>query len=90
MAELGICGGIAGSVQKCGGAPTSTTGTSGSAKFSLSAVERGATINISKGRWEQCVRAARAVCPTGSLKATCAGGASKGDVQFTLDNPRSR
>lgn len=87
VAELAICGGIAGSITKCGGAPTSTTGESGTAKFSLSAVEQGATINISKGRWEQCVRAARAVCPTGSLNATCAGGASAGDVSFTLDNP---
>lgn len=87
VALLGICGGIAGAITKCGGAPASTTGLSGSAAFALDAVERGATINISKGRWEQCVRAARAVCPTGSLRATCAGGASKGDVAFTLDNP---
>lgn len=87
VAELAICGGIAGAITKCGGAPTSTTGKSGSAQFSLSAVDSGATINISKGRWEQCVRAARAVCPTGSIKATCAGGASTGDVTFTLDNP---
>lgn len=88
VAELSICGGIAGSVTKCGGAPTSTTGTSGTAQFVLSAVEKDATINISKGRWEQCVRAARAVCPTGSIKATCVGGASSGDVSFTLDTPR--
>lgn len=87
MAILSICGGIAGDITKCGGAPTSTTGQAGSAKFELDAVQDGATINISKGRWERCVRAARAVCPTGSLTATCLGGASKGDVQFTLDNP---
>jgi len=87
VAELGICGGIAGAITKCGGAPTSTTGKSGTAQFKLAAVSQGATINISKGRWEQCVRAARAVCPTGSIQATCAGGASTGDVAFTLDNP---
>ncbi|KAB5580035.1 hypothetical protein GE09DRAFT_423225 [Coniochaeta sp. 2T2.1] len=87
VAELGICGGIAGAITKCGGSPTSTTGESGTAKFVLDTVNEGATINISKGRWEQCVRAARAVCPTGSLKATCAGGASSGDVEFVLDNP---
>lgn len=86
-AELSICGGIAGSITKCQGAPTSTEGISGTAKFTLNAVDDGATINISKGRWEQCVRAARAVCPTGSMRGTCAGGGSTGDVAFTLDNP---
>ncbi|XXG94454.1 hypothetical protein Hte_000711 [Hypoxylon texense] len=87
VAELGICGGIAGAITKCQGSPASTVGQSGSAKFSLEAATAGATINISKGRWEQCVRAARAVCPTGSLSGTCAGGASAGDVDFTLDSP---
>ncbi|KAI1266004.1 hypothetical protein F5Y18DRAFT_34637 [Xylariaceae sp. FL1019] len=87
VAELAICGGIAGSITKCGGTPESTDGTSGTAQFTLNAVTDGATINISKGRWEQCVRAARAVCPTGSMTGTCAGGASRGDVEFTLDNP---
>ncbi|KAI0117182.1 hypothetical protein F4814DRAFT_278975 [Daldinia grandis] len=87
VAELAICGGIAGSIQKCGGAPKTTTGRSGSAEFKLSAATSGATINISKGRWEQCIRAARAVCPTGSMKGTCAGGASSGNVDFTLDSP---
>ncbi|KAI0154749.1 hypothetical protein GGR57DRAFT_464922 [Xylariaceae sp. FL1272] len=87
VAELAICGGIAGSITKCGGAPESTDGTSGTAQFNLNAVTDGATINISKGRWEQCVRAARAICPTGSMNGTCAGGASSGDVLFTLDNP---
>ncbi|EON97986.1 hypothetical protein UCRPA7_6591 [Phaeoacremonium minimum UCRPA7] len=87
VAELGICGGIAGAITKCGGAPTSTVGQSGTAKFSLNAVDSGATINISKGRWEQCIRAARAVCPTGSMSGTCVGGASTGNVAFTLANP---
>ena len=63
VAQLQICeGGIAGKVTKCRGAPTSTTGTSGTAKFSLTTATGGGTINISKGRWEQCIRAARAVC----------------------------
>ena len=87
VAELGICGGIAGSITKCNGAPESTIGQSGSAKFTLTTATNGATINISKGRWEQCVRAARAICPTGSMTGTCSGGASSGDVNFTLDWP---
>ncbi|KAI0107484.1 hypothetical protein GGR51DRAFT_149534 [Nemania sp. FL0031] len=87
VAELGICGGIAGSITKCGGAPTTTTGQSGSAKFTLTTDTKGATINISKGRWEQCVRAARAVCPTGSMSGTCSGGASSGNVDFILESP---
>ncbi|KAK3394720.1 hypothetical protein B0H63DRAFT_517821 [Podospora didyma] len=84
VAELSICGGIAGSITKCEGKPASTTGRSGTALFTLRTVDQGATINISKGRWEQCVRAARAVCPTGSLSSTCVGGASTGNVAFTL------
>ncbi|KAI0404220.1 hypothetical protein F4802DRAFT_259928 [Xylaria palmicola] len=87
VAELGICGGIAGAVTKCGGAPESTVGQSGSARFTLATATQGATINISKGRWEQCVRAARAVCPTGSMSGICSGGASSGDVNFTLESP---
>ncbi|KAK6196634.1 hypothetical protein LQW54_011328 [Pestalotiopsis sp. IQ-011] len=87
VAELGICGGIAGTITKCGGAPASTTGQSGTALFTLDAATSGATINISKGRWEGCIRAARATCPTGSISGTCVGGASTGNVDFTLDNP---
>ncbi|KAI2617518.1 hypothetical protein GGS26DRAFT_404008 [Hypomontagnella submonticulosa] len=87
VAELAICGGIAGSITKCQGSPKTTVGRSASAQFTLSAATSGATINISKGRWEQCVRAARAICPTGSMKGICTGGASTGDVSFTLESP---
>ncbi|KAI1188968.1 hypothetical protein F5B17DRAFT_239130 [Nemania serpens] len=87
VAELGICGGIAGSITKCRGAPATTTGQSGSARFTLTTATKGATINISKGRWEQCVRAARAICPTGSMSGTCSGGASSGNVNFILESP---
>ncbi|KAI1323223.1 hypothetical protein F5Y16DRAFT_350806 [Xylariaceae sp. FL0255] len=87
VAELAICGGIAGTIEFCGGDPTETVGESGSAKFTLTAATDGATINISKGRWEGCIRAARAICPTGSMSGTCVGGASTGDVDFTLDSP---
>ena len=69
----------------CGGAPISTTGSSGTALFSLKVDTAGATINVSKGRWESCVRAARAVCPTGTFSSTCIGGASTGNVEFTLE-----
>ncbi|KAG4443690.1 hypothetical protein IFR05_000779 [Cadophora sp. M221] len=84
VALLGICGGIAGAITKCGGAPSSTTGSSGTALFKLNAVDSGATINVSKGRWEGCVRAARAVCPSGTFSSTCVGGASTGNVAFSL------
>ena len=53
VALLQICGGIAGTIEKCEGAPTSTTGQSGNALFTITPVEAGATINISKGRWER-------------------------------------
>ena len=53
VALLQICGGIAGTIQKCQGAPKSTTGVSGNAKFTITPAVKGATINISKGRWER-------------------------------------
>ncbi|KAL2022804.1 hypothetical protein VTK56DRAFT_4620 [Thermocarpiscus australiensis] len=84
-AELAICGGIAGSATaQCGGAPAETEGRSGTALFTLRAVNAGATINIAKDRWVQCVRAAREACPTGSMSGICFGGASSGNVGFTL------
>lgn len=77
VAELRICGGTYGSTAICGGNSVEAEESSGTAKITLIA-QRGATINISKGRWETCVRAARAICPTGELAATCVGGASSG------------
>jgi ferredoxin len=71
-------------VTRCRGAPTETFGQSGTARFTLRAMEPGATINISKEQWVQCVRAARDSCPTGSMSGTCRGGASRGNVGFTL------
>jgi hypothetical protein len=59
VALLSICGGIAGTIEQCRGNPTSTTGSSGDAIFSLKAVS--GTIDITKGRWEGCVAAARFV-----------------------------
>ena len=53
VALLQICGGIAGSIQKCQGAPTSTVGQSGNVRFTIKPVVAGDTINISKGRWER-------------------------------------
>jgi hypothetical protein len=85
VAILGICGGIAGTIRKCGGNPTSTTGQSGTSKFTLTATDSGSTINISKGRWERCVKAAQLTCPKGSFETTCLGGAApSGDVKVTL------
>ncbi|EMR69921.1 hypothetical protein MGN70_005638 [Eutypa lata] len=90
IAELAICSGLTGSTTRCEGAPQYTVGESRSAKFTLKAASEGAAIDITRDQWEQCVRAARAVCPTGSMKATCAGGASRGgNVNFVLDKPGS-
>ncbi|KAI1487762.1 hypothetical protein F5X96DRAFT_648512 [Biscogniauxia mediterranea] len=87
-AELSICGGIEGpAAKRCEGAPERTSGSHGTAEFVLRPEVPGATINVSKSRWEQCVRAARAVCPTGSMRGTCLGGASRGDLTFVLDAP---
>lgn len=85
VALLAICGGISGAITKCQGNPTSTTGQSGDAKFTLNPTTSGATINISKGRWEQCIKSAEAVCPGGqAYTATCPLGASTGDTDFAL------
>ncbi|KIW15404.1 hypothetical protein PV08_05450 [Exophiala spinifera] len=88
VAVLSICGGIAGSIQKCGGNPQTTVGASGTSKFTLTPVTQGATLNVSKGRWERCVRAAQAVCPTGTFTSTCIGGYAvsvAGNVPAILD-----
>ena len=58
VALLAICGGIAGTIEQCGGSPTITTGSSGTALFTLNAATAGQTIDITKGRWEGCVAAA--------------------------------
>ncbi|KAH6660180.1 hypothetical protein BKA67DRAFT_530296 [Truncatella angustata] len=86
VAQLSICGGMAGSITKCKGQPSITIGHSGSAKFTLKPVNAGAIINISKDKWEQCVRAARTVCPTGSMTGTCSGGTTSGDMKFSLEH----
>ncbi|PQE32929.1 hypothetical protein CJF32_00001413 [Rutstroemia sp. NJR-2017a WRK4] len=86
VALLGICGGIAGTIQQCGGEPESTTGQSGTALLKLNAATAGQTIDITKGRWEGCMRAARAVCGDSPFTSTCIGGAkvNAGNVDFQL------
>lgn len=85
VAILAICGGIAGTIEKCLGSPTSTTGTSGGSEFTITPVEAGATINISKGRWEQGIKAVAAQCGADvPFTATFTGGASTGDVNVQL------
>lgn len=86
VALLSIFGSIAGKVQQCQGQPTSTTGKSGTATFKLQAASGGQNIDISKGRWEHCVKAARATCGDTPFTSTCIGGANgnKGNVNFSL------
>jgi len=54
----------AGSISTCPESPAQTTGASGAVIFMLNVATSRATINVSKGLLEGCVRAARAVCPT--------------------------
>jgi len=86
VALLSICGGISGTIQQCGGFPTSTTGSSGTALFTLNAATTGQTIDVTKGRWEGCVAAARATCGDSPFTSTCIGGAdvNAGNVDFFL------
>ncbi|KAI0773302.1 hypothetical protein BD413DRAFT_472783 [Trametes elegans] len=86
VALLQICGGIAGTIQKCQGRPTSTTGQSGNVRFTITPVIAGDQINISKGRWEQGIKAVFAVCGQNiPFTATFDGGAAKGDVNVVYE-----
>lgn len=89
-AQLAICDGLAGdSRTRCRTSGPTTIGERGSAKFTLtSAAGDKSRIRLSKARWEECVRAARDKCPTGSLSGTCLGGelGGGGDVLFTLES----
>jgi len=85
VAELAICNGIAGARQRCEGQHYSTTGSSGTAMFILNPTTPGAIINISKGRWDACIRTAEEKCATGTFSAVCLGGATTGDVAFSLE-----
>ncbi|KAI0077904.1 hypothetical protein K474DRAFT_1578184, partial [Panus rudis PR-1116 ss-1] len=85
VALLQICGGIAGSIQKCQGNPKTTTGTSGNVQFTITPVDPNATINVSKGRWEQGIKAVAAQCGQGvPFTATFDKGATTGDINVEL------
>lgn len=85
VAQLAICGSIAGTITQCEGSPTSTTGVSGTAKFAITPVIAGDTINVSKGRWEQSIKAAFAQCGQDiPFTATFKAGAAKGDINVSL------
>ncbi|KAH9893397.1 hypothetical protein C8Q73DRAFT_746138 [Cubamyces lactineus] len=87
VALLQICGGIAGTIEKCQGRPTSTVGQSGNVRFTIKPVIPGDQINISKGRWEQGIKAAFAVCGQNiPFTATFTGGAVKGDVNVVYES----
>lgn len=84
-AQLAICNGLGDRCRRDTG--PATKGQRGSAVFTLKAVHDGSRITLSRVKWEQCVRAARDKCPTGSLSGVCLGGASSGgDVEFRLES----
>lgn len=84
VAQLQICGSIAGAIQKCQGNPTSTVGQSNGVKFTITPATAGATINVSKGRWEQGIKAAFQVCGQNKpFTATFDKGASTGNINVT-------
>ncbi|KAG8856341.1 hypothetical protein FRB96_006492 [Tulasnella sp. 330] len=86
VAILAICGGIAGTIEFCQGSPTSTTGISGTSKFTITPATAGGTIDISKGRWEQGIKAVAAICGADiPFTATFQGGASNGNVNVVLE-----
>lgn len=78
VAQLSICGGIAGASTGCPGTESRSEGAYRSAHFTVYAPE--GTLGISKEGWVRCVQGAREVCATGSLSAVCEGEG----VAFTL------
>ncbi|KAI0730713.1 hypothetical protein C8Q76DRAFT_715803 [Earliella scabrosa] len=90
VALLQICGGIQGEIQKCQGAPTFTTGEFEGIRFTITPVVPGDVINISKGRWEQGIKAAFAVCGQNiPFTARFAGGGRQGDTFVTYGEASS-
>jgi hypothetical protein len=86
VALLSICGGISGKIQKCQGSPKSSTGEFGDSKFTINAVDSDATINVSKGRWEAAVFAARHVCGDSPFDGIVPGGTTRGDLHVVLQH----
>ncbi|KAI8804404.1 hypothetical protein BJ742DRAFT_776257 [Cladochytrium replicatum] len=86
-AILGICGSIAGKIQKCQGNPRSTTGVHGTARFNLVADQAGNTINVSKGRWERCIATSRSICGDIPFTGTCVSSTTNGgSLTFSLSH----
>ncbi|KAJ3303158.1 hypothetical protein HDV03_004146 [Kappamyces sp. JEL0829] len=84
VAILSICGGIAGKITKCQGNPKSSSGASGTARFNIQPVNAGATINVSKGRWEAGVFAGRAKCGDSPFTGVIPLGTSNGNLRVEL------
>lgn len=87
VALLQICGGIAGTIEKCQGAPTSTTGVSGNVQFSITPAVKGDTINISKGRWERKSLSSYPAVRAAMLKLMFAEGIKAAFAQCGQDVP---
>lgn len=79
-----MCNGIQTPITNCEHNLTSTTSTSGTAKWTLTAPAGGAQFNFFKGSWEECANAARAACPDQTFKGTCLGGVTQGEG-FTFE-----
>ncbi|KAH8774427.1 hypothetical protein F5883DRAFT_389675, partial [Diaporthe sp. PMI_573] len=83
-AELAICGGIQAPITNCPGTEGNSTGTSGTALWTLEAAA-GEKINIFKGTWEECCNAGRATCKGKAFSLQCQEGTDKGNpVTITL------
>ncbi|KMS65187.1 hypothetical protein BVRB_038530, partial [Beta vulgaris subsp. vulgaris] len=83
-AVLAICGGIAGKIQKCQGNPKTTVGVFQTARFDLKPTVEGATITVSKGRWERGVKEALAKCGNAPFTGVIPLGVSRGNLNVKL------
>ncbi|WVQ78329.1 hypothetical protein IAT38_000414 [Cryptococcus sp. DSM 104549] len=80
VALLSLGGGIQGAIQFLRVDDTTNTASSGSCTMTVTAVDGGTAINISKGRLEQAQKAAIAACGRQAWTVTAVGGATGGNL----------
>ncbi|GFZ45633.1 hypothetical protein JCM24511_03361 [Saitozyma sp. JCM 24511] len=82
VALLGLGGGIAGTIEFLRVDATTDSSTSGGCTMTVTAVDGGTSIDISKGRLEQGQKAAIDACGQQAWSVTVAGGSVGGDLQI--------
>ncbi|KAK4688033.1 hypothetical protein P7C73_g2078, partial [Tremellales sp. Uapishka_1] len=82
VALLSLGGGISGAIEFLRVAATTNAATSGGCTMTVTAVDGGTAIDISKGRLEQAQASAIAACGQQAWSVTAVGGATGGNLQI--------